>query len=476
LETGPYANPSQAVLALRRALAGDPGNRTFRLGLMELYRLQGRLEEASALGVGWEGEGEVFHLLVRIHAALGATGSLLALLRGRPEEKEAALGAGLLAAQGGQWDTALALLGRGLELGPEDWEAWLTFCNVLMHAHRLDEALARTDRCLERSGPEGGPEPELRARLGFLKGVVLLLQGRLREGLPLLECRFHMGAVPAFEPLPLPIWRGEDLAGRTLVIQAEQGFGDVFMLARYVPVLAGRGATVLLRPQPSTQGLLATCPGLGGLAEGDLVLPGDALQVAIMSIPGLCGTELASIPNRIPYLKVPDRVPGKEAIDACLAQAGASRRIGLVWAGNPGHARDQDRSMPPEVLDLLADVPCVAWVDLQVGPRPSPRPGLPMLDLAPLLVDFSATAYALEHLDGLISVDSSPVHLAGALGRPAWLALSWLPDWRWMLERPDSPWYPTLELWRQPAPGDWGEVVRAMREALLEGRDFKKVT
>lgn len=443
METGPYANPSQAVLALRRALARDPGNRTFRLGLMELYWQQGRLEEAGALGAGWEGDDEVFQRLVRIHAAGGAASSLLALLQVRPE----------------------------------DWEAWLTYGNVLMHAHRLDEALERVTWCLERAARDEdrtGPDPELCARLGFLKGVVLLLLGRLREGLPLLECRFAVGAAPALEPLPLPLWRGEDLAGRTLVIQAEQGFGDVFMLARYVPVLAARGARVLLRPQPSAQGVLATCPGLGGLAEGDLVLPGDALQVAIMSLPGLCGTDLATIPNQVPYLKVPDRVRGREAIDACLAQAGTRRRIGLVWAGNPGHGRDQDRSMPPEVLDLLADVPGVAWVDLQVGQRPSPRPALPLLNLAPLLVDFSATAYALEHLDGLISVDSSPVHLAGALGRPAWLALAWLPDWRWMLERRDSPWYPTLELWRQPAPGDWGSVVRAMREALLEGRDFIK--
>ena len=465
METGSFAHPAQAVLALRRALAADPANRAFRLGLMELYRQQGRLEEARAMAeedLAAGSDRELRQVLRLVYAELGATGPLLDLLRGRDQEHEASLVAGLHAATHRQWETALALLGRGLELGPGDWETWLTFCNVLLHARRLPETVARVTWLLDQEALLDQP---LRARLGFLKGVALLLQGHLEAGLPWLESRFGMEGGPILEPVPLAPWAGEDLAGRTLLIQAEQGFGDVFMLARYVAVLAARGATVLVRPQTGAQGVLATCDGLAGLAEGDLVVPANALRVPIMSLPGLCGTTLATIPARIPYLHVPDQVPNRAAIDACLAQAGTKRRIGLVWAGNPGHHRDGDRSMAPEFLDLLADVPGVAWVDLQVSP--GPRPALPLLDLARYLTDFSATAYALEQLDLVITVDSSPAHLAGALGRPVWLALAWLPDWRWMLDRRDTPWYPTLELWRQPSPGDWGEVVRAMRTRLL---------
>jgi len=462
LDTGPYANPAQAALALRRALAADPGNIVVRLGLMELFRQQGRLDEARALGEAALGQGgDLPRLMGLIYAELGAVEPLLEMISAHDGAGLAALDAGARALNVGRLDAALALFRWGLERRPEDWGGWLNLCKALIHAHRLEEAQERAAQMMEM--PLG--DEELKAQFGFLRAVALLLQGRLPEGLPWLECRFGMRGGARVDPLPLEPWRGEDVAGRTLVIQAEQGFGDVFMLARYARVLAARGAKVLLRPQKGTQGVLATCDGLSGLAEGQVELPANALQVPIMSLPALCGTTLETIPRQVPYLGVPSVVPNREAIDACLGQAGSLRRIGLVWAGNPVHNQDRERSLSPELLEVFAGVPGVAWVDLQV--MKGPRPALPMLDLARHLSDFSDTAYAMERLDGLISVDSSPVHLAGALGRPVWLALAWLPDWRWMLERRDSPWYPTVELWRQPSPGDWVSVLMGMRERLI---------
>jgi tetratricopeptide (TPR) repeat protein len=465
LEIGPYANPAQASLALRRALAADPGNRTFRLGLMELHRRQGRFEEARALGEAWlaeaPGDEEALRLLALVYGEMGATGPLLALLRDLPEEGGRAVEAGTHATLAGQWETALAALARAAELRPDDGRVRLTQVKALCHAHRLDEARDLTDRLLALALPD----KDLNAQLGFLKGVNALLRGRLEEGFPWLDCRFAMDGAASMDPLPLRPWRGEDVAGRTLLLRAEQGYGDVFMMARYVDLLAGRGAEVYLTPQMRTQGVLATCDGLRGLAEGPVNLPADTLQAPILSLPGLCGTRLETIPGRVPYLHVPAHVPNRAAIDACLAQAREPLRIGLVWAGNPTHQQDLERSMPPELLEVLADVPGVAWVDLLV--QDGPRPALPMLGLARHLSDFSDTAYALERLDGIISVDSSPVHLAGALGRPVWLALARLPDWRWMLDRRDTPWYPTVELWRQPATGDWASVVQGMRARLL---------
>jgi len=468
LETGPYANPAQAALALRRALAGDPANPTFRTGLMELYRRQGRFDEARVLGeeglaAGITG-GDLRRILGLVYAEMGATEPLLALVRSGPDAGTAALEAGTHAISESQWDTGLALLDVSLAADPGNGAGWLTATKALLHSHRLEEA---ADLAGWLHGQPCADAGDLRAQAGFLKGVALMLQGRLPEGLPWLENRFAMDGGPRPEALPLAPWEGGDPAGKTLLLQAEQGYGDLFMMARYVGVLARQGARVYLRPQPTTQGVLATCEGLAGLAEGTLTLPAGALQANVMSLPRLCGTRLETIPAPVPYLHVPGHVPSREAIDACLAAVGADRKVGLVWAGNPTHNQDRERSMPPELLDLLEGVPGVAWCDLQI--RADARPSLPMLDLQRHLTDFADTAYALSRLDLLISVDSSPVHLAGALGRPVWMALAWLPDWRWLLARTDTPWYPTVELWRQPAPGDWVTVIEGMRARLGEG-------
>ena len=460
METGAYANPAQAALALRRALAADPGNRTYQLGLMELYRGEGRLDEARALGesVQAAGDPDGRRLLALVYAELGATGPLLDLARTGPGDLAALAGTHATAA--GQWDTGVALLGLALEQDPGDFAAGLTLAKALVHAHRLAEARAHLAGLLARPWPE-----ECRARAGFLMAVALLLEGRMEEGLPWLEHRFQMEGGPRLDPMPLRPWTGGDLAGRTLLLESEQGFGDVFMLARYVEVLAARGARVVLRPLAGTEGVLATCEGLAGLVQGESFLPADTLRSPLMSLPGLCGTRLDTIPARVPYLRVPADVPHRAGIDACLEAAGPGRRIALVWAGNPRHNQDQDRSMAPELLETFAGLPGIVWFDLQV--QAGPRPDLPLVDLARHLGDFSDTAYALSRMDLLISVDSSPVHLAGALGRPVWLALARLPDWRWMLERQDSPWYPTVELWRQPARGEWLPVLTAMRTRLL---------
>jgi len=460
LETGAYANPAQAALALRRALAGDPGNRTFQLGLIELYRGLGRLEEARALAESVQAaeHPEGRRLLALVYAELGATGPLLDLARAGAEDLAALAGTHATAA--GRWETGVALLGLALERDPGDFASGLTLGKALVHAHRLAEARDHLARLLARPWPEPS-----RARAGFLLAVALLLEGRLEEGLPWLENRFRMEGGPRLEPMPLQPWTGGELAGRTLLLESEQGFGDVFMLVRYVEILAGRGARVVLRPLVGTEGVLATCRGLDALVAGRSLLPADTLRAPLMSLPGLCGTRLETIPARVPYLRVPDEVPHRAGIDACLAAAGPGRRIALVWAGNPAHNQDQDRSMPPELLETFAGLPGIVWFDLQV--QAGPRPDLPLADLARHLGDFSDTAYALSQMDLLISVDSSPVHLAGALGRPVWLLLARLPDWRWMLERRDSPWYPTVELWRQPTRGDWLPVLAEMRERLL---------
>ena len=190
-------------------------------------------------------------------------------------------------------------------------------------------------------------------------------------------------------------------------------------------------------------------------------LPPFDLQLSLMSLPRVFRTDLSSIPCGIPYLDVPREIPHQKVFAdlLALAQAHGKARVAVVWAGSPAHKRDEERSIPAAELAPLAAFPEVAWFSFQLGRQELPP--LPnLVSLAPLLTDFSATAYALSGMDLVITVDTALAHLSGAMGIPTLLLLAFQPDWRWMLDREDSPWYPSLRLYRQPAPGDWNSVIQ----------------
>jgi hypothetical protein len=196
-------------------------------------------------------------------------------------------------------------------------------------------------------------------------------------------------------------------------------------------------------------------------------LPPFDLQASLMSLPWIFQTELASIPSKIPYLGIPEQVPHREALREELARALGSSKVGLVWAGGPGHARDNERSLPAASLAPLAALPGVAWFSFQLGRQEVPP--LPnLVSLAPLLGNFSDTAHALKAMDLLITVDTSIAHLAGAMGITTLLLLAQQPDYRWMLDRNDSPWYPSLRLYRQPRYGDWEAVLQQVVRDLAK--------
>lgn len=189
------------------------------------------------------------------------------------------------------------------------------------------------------------------------------------------------------------------------------------------------------------------------------------LQLSLHSLPWIMGTELATIPRDVPYLRVPHPVPQEAELRQRLAESRHPFRVGVMWAGNPGHVRDSERSLPVAALTRLGHLPGVTWVNLQS--RREEVPDLPdRIDVGPLLTNFSATAYVLSQVDLLITVDTAVAHLAGAMGVRTFLMVTFQPDWRWLLERRDSPWYPSLTLYRQPAYGDWDTVVRSIEEDL----------
>lgn len=261
-----------------------------------------------------------------------------------------------------------------------------------------------------------------------------------------------------------PLWDGAPAEGQRILLHAEQGLGDTLQFIRYAPIVKNLGATVLLECQPRLVPLLRHMPELDQVIAAGDPLPSFDAHLSLMSLPRVFQTTLESIPRVVPYLRVPEE-------RACLWRGRLSgdgrRRVGLVWAGNPEYKDDRRRSLDPGELAPLAQVRGVRYFGLQRGGAGAPAPaGLEIEDLESAAKDITDTAAAILNLDLVITVDTMAAHLAGALGVPVWVLLAQRADWRWLLEREDSPWYPTMRLFRQPATGGWRPVVERVAEAL----------
>ena len=308
-----------------------------------------------------------------------------------------------------------------------------------------------------------GPEAE------YVASHLDLLFGDMPHGWERFEARLEIperiAARPAF---PQPRWRGQPFPDRTLLLTWEQGYGDSLMFLRYAPMVKSLGGTVLLEIQPPLAELASSCAGIDFVIPAGNALPDFDLHASLLSLPALFGTRLESIPGETPYLDIPADVPNRLEIDAALAASAGKVRIGMCWAGNIKYPRDAKRSLPPAALAPLGNLPHVAWHSFQF--EASEQPPLPgIIALGPLLKGFPNTAYALAGMDLVITVDTVLSHLAGALGIPTFLLLSFIPDWRWMMGRETSPWYPSHRLYRQRFPGDWSTVIDQMVQDLSEG-------
>jgi tetratricopeptide (TPR) repeat protein len=295
------------------------------------------------------------------------------------------------------------------------------------------------------------------------RGLTLLADGDLARGFADYEYRARIPGAGPRDP-GIPLWQGENLYRKTLIVHAEQGIGDTLQFLRYVPFLAAAGARIVFGPQVELMALLKDFPGIAQLAPPGSTIAAD-FHVPLMSLAHRFGTTLESIPSKTPYLIPP------AGLSATLTQPrGSKLRIGLVWAGRPTHQDDHARSMPLEELLTLTDLTAATFYSLQIGERAKEieacgAAGL-IHDLSPQLTDFSVTAAVLTELDLVISVDTAIVHLAGAMARPCFVLLPFAADWRWLRQREDSPWYPTLRLFRQASPGDWAGVMPRLRAAI----------
>ncbi|HYD66946.1 tetratricopeptide repeat protein [Azospirillum sp.] len=307
------------------------------------------------------------------------------------------------------------------------------------------------------------------AHLGL--SLTMLHGGDFARGWATYEWRWKTG--DAFLP-PGPVWRGEEVAGKTVLLHAEQGFGDTLHFVRYAPMVAARGARVVLEVPGPLRRLLDRTPGLERvIAQGEPRPEYDA-HCPLLSLPLAFGTRLETIPAGMPYLHADPAAV--ERWRARLAEDGALR-VGLVWAGNPrrnainAHAIDRRRSMRLEQFAPLAGVPGVRFVSLQKGEETAPQAktppaGMDLVDWMDEVGDFADTAALIANLDLVIGVDTSVIHLAGGLGKPVWMLSRYDACWRWLAEREDSPWYPTMRIFRQPQPGAWAPVVDRLADEL----------
>lgn len=360
---------------------------------------------------------------------------------------------------------AVACFDQALQLKPDYVNAHKNKGTALVWEGRLDEALACYGRALEFAPDDADTHKN--------RGVILLLLGRFDEGWPEYAWRWKTDEVSR-PKYPQPLWDGSPLDGKTILLTAEQGLGDTVHFIRYAALLKQKyDCRVIAACPKALLPLLQTCPGIDALVAQEETPPPFDVYCALLDVPGILRDHPGTFPCRIPYLSAaPELV--RQWHDYLAAYGGY--KIGLAWQGNPKHQADRMRSMPLAEFGPLGKLKGIQFFSLQKGAGVEQLDTLAgTLDLVPLgtQLDESAgafmdTAAVLCNLDLLITTDTAIAHVAGALGVPTWLALSYVPDWRWLLERRDSPWYPTLRLFRQPAVGDWAGVVRQMGEELLQ--------
>lgn len=383
-----------------------------------------------------------------------------------PTEAETHKNLGSLHARFGRMEQAFASFDRALTLRPDFAAALNEKARALWSLQLLDEACAAFRRSLAL-------EPGNADTIWNL-ALLQMLTGDFERGLPGREARWKAPSLGlADRGFAQPLWLGDQpLEGKTILLHADEALGDSIQFARYVPLVAELGARVILEAKPAVQRLLAAVPGVAHCIDRSST-PSLAfdLHCPLGSLPLAFGTRLDTIPFAQGFVPAPaaERVHAwQNRLDDRLGPR-RRPRVGLVWSGDPGHNNDHNRSISLRALAPLLDCD-VQFVSLQKGIRDQDRAFLrerdDIIDLTEQLTDFSETAALISCLDLVISVDTSVVHLAGAMAAPVWTMLPFNPDWRWLLNRDDSPWYQSMRLFRQPTRGDWASVVDNVRHEL----------
>ena len=460
--------PQSAEEWMSRHVASAPDDWMAHFGLGSSLSQQGKIDEAieafhRALGLSHDNVTCLIHLFdCKSSQRRWSEAEALArrIIEVEPNNARAwtKLGAALVAQD--RHREASDAFERGEMFGKDtgDVDQHLNFAICLRETGRLREALELYERELPL-------RPSIGANVHY--GHALLDAGQLREGWLHYEFRWMQDPLLSLRPpFRKPVWNGQDLRGKTILLRPEQGVGDVIQFIRYAPYVKALGATVLLLLWKNIGELARGFAGVDRVIGPGEPSPEFDYYIPLMSLPRVFGTDLESIPADIPYLRAESDRMGrwKERLD------GDSLKVGIVWAGDPAHLRDRYRSVPLQTLAPLFEVQGVQFFSLQKGPQAVQveAGNFPLVHLGPDLHDFADTASVIAQLDLVVCADTSVAHLAGALGKPVWVLIPTPCDWRWLEHREDSPWYPTMRLFRQARQGDWEEVISRVRIALSD--------
>ncbi|MBN2314924.1 MAG: tetratricopeptide repeat protein [Sedimentisphaerales bacterium] len=467
----------QAIDLIRKAIKNNPNVPQFHNTLGATLRAVGELQEAVAAyeraisldpgyGSAYMNMGNVFLSQNQFPLAVDKYRHALSL---DPTCIEAYNRMAIALQYEGEHDAAIDICQQALSLKPDDAEAYNTMASVLMKKGYQNEAIENYRRALTLK-----PDyVEAHCNLG----MILLLNGQFEEGWSEYRWRLQTHNNTCLQRYSIPCWDGSPFVGQKLVVHYEQGFGDNIQFIRYLPMVKSRGGTVICETLKPLSGLLRAFPGIDELIDApinDNSLLEMCLHVPLLELPRIFGTTLHTIPCNIPYLHA-DPIKAKRWRERLT---GKNFKVGIVWAGQSTHTEDRSRSCHLRDFLRLAKIPGVQLISLQKGVATREIEELaqkgPITNLSDKLNDFSDTAAVIENLDLIISVDTAVLHLSGAMGKPAWALLSSSPDWRWLLARHDSPWYPTIRLFRQRRYGDWKEVFNRITEELnLRIHSFK---
>ncbi|MBB6254751.1 tetratricopeptide repeat protein [Nitrospirillum iridis] len=454
----------EAEAAYRRAITLRPDNADAHSNLGNVLRHHGRWEEAEAeyrhalaLRPSFaEAHSNLGNVLRQREDLVGAEAAYRQALALKPAYPEALYNLGNVLLEQGRTADAVALYRAALTLNPRLVEAHNNLGSACKALGDMDGAIAGYQAAL-------AVDPRY-AEARYNLSLAWLGLGDYARGWALYEWRW---ASPDFRPhrrpFPQKTWRGEPVPQATLLLHAEQGFGDTLQFCRYIPLAAARCRRVVVEVPQALLRLLRDSPALTAAAEVEIIargtpLPEFDLHCPLMTLPLALDTRLETVPADVPYLTAPAAAP---------VDTGPGPRVGLAWAGNPTYKPDRRRSLTrTQVEALVAACPGVTFHSLQKDPDAAG--GLPdgVIDRMGAVSDFADTAALIQSLDLVISVDTSIVHLAGALGRPVWLLNRFDSDWRWLRGRDDSPWYPTLRQFRQEMPGDWAGVLSRVAAAV----------
>lgn len=376
----------------------------------------------------------------------------------------------------GRYDEALDALCRAIRLRPNNAEAHNNCGIVLQEQGKLNEALVAFNKAVALKTDY--------AEAHFNRSLLLLLKGRFTEAWPEYEWRLCTKEY-GLKNVQQPQWKGSPLEGKSILVHAEQGFGDTIQFVRYLPLIQSKGGRVIFECWPQLISLLENCNGIDKIIEK---IPDEEpaeefdFTIPLMSLPGIFDTKLETIPFPVPYItanrRLADEWHKRLAVNDYF-------KIGLVWTGNPENRNIcLKRSCTLREFADLSKIPGLKFYSLQKGPASVealyPPVGMDIINLEDKLKDFSDTAAVIANLDLVISVDTAVAHLAGALGKPVWILLPFVPDWRWLVNREDSPWYSSMRLFRQTHPGDWAgvfdRVVQALTEKMPDFNSKKQVT